>query len=47
MTAGVATAEVAFSGAAVIAIVDDNGAYAAATTLLILWLRQNCALKQR
>ena len=31
MTAGVATAEVTFSGAAGIAIVDDNGAYAAAT----------------
>jgi len=31
MTAGVAAAEVTFSGAAGIALVDDNGAYAAAT----------------
>ena len=31
MTAGVAAAEVTFSGAAAIALVDDNGAYAAAT----------------
>ena len=31
MTAGVAAAEVTFSGAADIALVDDNGEYAAAT----------------
>ena len=31
MTAGVAAAEVTFSGAAGIALVDDNGAHAAAT----------------
>ena len=31
MTAGVAAAEVTFSGAADIALVDDNGAHAAAT----------------